>query len=90
MKTAAEADGRPHRLEQVGRKLLRHEADQLAGGAVVAGVVVAGDRHGAGGRNHQPADDVDQRRLAGAVGAEERQDFALADVEVDALERLKT
>ena len=35
------------------------------------------------------ADDVDQRRLAGAVRPEQREDLAAADVEVDVLERLE-
>ena len=35
-----------------------------------------------------PADDADQRRLAGAVRAEQREDLALVDVEVDRLQRL--
>ena len=35
------------------------------------------------------ADDADQRRLAGAVGAEQREDLAAPDLEVDVLERLE-
>jgi hypothetical protein len=42
---AAEADRGPHRLEGVGRQLLRHQADQRARGAVVAHDVVAVDGH---------------------------------------------
>ena len=35
------------------------------------------------------ADDADQRRLAGAVGAEQREDLAAADLEVDVLESVE-
>ena len=35
------------------------------------------------------ADDVDQRRLAGAVRTEQRENLAVPDLEVDALERLE-
>ena len=35
------------------------------------------------------ADDVDQRRLAGAVRPEQREDLAAADLEIDVLERLE-
>ena len=41
------------------------------------------------GRRDDAADDADQRRLAGAVRAEQREDLALADLEVDALQRLQ-
>ena len=37
---------------------------------------------------HQRGDDADQRGLARAVGAEQREEIALLDVEVDALQRL--
>jgi hypothetical protein len=35
------------------------------------------------------ADDADQRGLAGAVGAEQGEDLALVDVEIDVLQRLE-
>ena len=35
----------------------------------------------------EPGDDRDERRLAGAVRAEEREDLAARDVEVDAVHR---
>ena len=38
----------------------------------------------AGGRPHEPAGDLDERRLAGAVGPEQAEQLALADLEVDA------
>ena len=86
---AAERDRRPHRLERVGVELLRHQADQRAGGAIVGEDVMAADRDRAGRRRHDPADDADQRGLAGAVRPEQRENLALVDVEVDALERLE-
>ncbi len=42
----------------------------------------------AGGRVDQRGDDADQRRLAGAVGTEQREEIALLDVQRDALQRL--
>jgi hypothetical protein len=48
-------------------------------------VVAVGDHRAAG--VDDAADDADQRGLAGAVGAEQREDLAALDVEVDALQR---
>jgi hypothetical protein len=48
------------------------------------------DGHAARRRVDDPADDADQRRLAGAVGAEQRENLAAAYVQVDALQRLET
>ena len=86
---AAEGHGRPHRFEGVGRQFLRHEADHRARGAVVGDDVVAVDEDAAGGRIDDAADDADQRRLAGAVRAEQREDFAAPDAQVDVLQRLE-
>src|SRR4051812_47640848 len=52
-------------------------------------MVMARDRHGAGGGVDEAADDADQRGLARAVRTEQREDLAAVDVEIDALERLK-
>src|ERR1051325_12182649 len=70
-------------------ELLRHQPDQLARRAVVGDDVVP--RHGDAPRRRRDdaADDVDERGLARAVRAEQREDLAAADVEVDALERLE-
>ena len=87
---AAEADRRPDRLEGVGGQLLRHQADLAR--------ARRGSRARCRGRRRSPlpalgvddaADDADQRRLAGAVRAEQREDLAAADLEVDALQRLE-
>ena len=50
--------------------------------------VVAGDAGVAAGRLDQRAEHRDRRRLAGAVGAEEAEDLARRDLEVDAAHRL--
>ncbi|MDT4876086.1 hypothetical protein FQZ97_1115020 [compost metagenome] len=70
-------------------QFLRHQADGGACGAVVAHRVVAVGHHRAFGGVDHAADDADQRGLAGAVGAEQGQDFAAADVQVDPLEGLE-
>ena len=84
---ATEAHRRPHRLERVGRKFLRHQSDLGARRAVVAHDIVPVGEHGAGAGVDDAADDADQRGLAGAVGSEQGKDLAATDVEVDLLER---
>ena len=84
---AAEAHGRPDALESIGVQLLRHQADLAARRTVVAHDVVAVRHDAAGARPDDAADDVDERRLAGAVRAEQREDLAALDAQVDALER---
>src|SRR5207249_10823380 len=64
-----------HRFERVGRELLGYETDQRPRGAVVGDDVVAVDPNVAGRRIDDPADDANQRRLACAVGAEQRKDL---------------
>src|SRR6201999_2227598 len=85
----AELDRRPDRLERVGRELLRDQADLRARRAVVADDVVAVRAHAAARRVDDPADDADQRRLAGAVRPEQREDLTLLDLEIDLVERAK-
>jgi hypothetical protein len=51
---------------------------------------VAVGHNGSGARRYDPADDVDECRLAGAIGAEECEDFAPVDLKIDALQSLKT
>ena len=84
---AAELTRRPDALERVGGQLLRDQADLEPRLAVVAQDVVAVDPHRAPRRGDDAADDADERGLAGAVGAEQREDLALADLEVDRLQR---
>ena len=83
---AGERDRGPDRFEGAGGQLLRDQADHAARGAKVAADVVAGDGDGAGRRVDDPADDADQRGLAGTVGAEQAEDLAFADLEVDRLQ----
>ena len=87
--SAAERDRRPHRLEHVGGQLLRHEPDQRPYGPVIGDDVVTVDGDLAGTWGHDPANDVDQRGLAGAVRPEQSEDLAFLDVEIDILERLE-
>src|SRR5215471_6239015 len=80
----------PNRLESVGREFLRHEADQRAGDAEIPEDVVTVHRNGAFREVHDPADDVDQRGLARPVRAEQGENLAAANVQVDAPECLET
>ena len=52
-----------------------------------AGDVVAGEAHRAGGRRELAGEHVDQRRLAGAVGADHGMDLADVQVERDRVDR---
>jgi len=88
-KPAAETHRCPHRLEHVGRQLLRHQADLRPRRAIVAHDVAAVHGNHARGRGDDAADYVDQRRLARAVGTQQGENFTLADLEVDVLQRLK-
>jgi hypothetical protein len=45
------------------------------------------DDHARGWRD-DAADDVDQRRLACTIGAEQREDFTFLNLEIDVLQRL--
>jgi hypothetical protein len=72
----------PHRLERVGRQLLRHQADLGARGAEVGHDVVAVRDDLPGGGVDDAADDADERGLAGAVGPEQREDLAALDLDV--------
>ena len=73
--------------EQVvdGRELPR-DADRGAHAVGVLGQVVAGDAHRAAVGADQGREDLDDRRLARAVGAEQREDRPLGDLEIDAVE----
>jgi hypothetical protein len=51
---------------------------------------MTGDRDGALGSVDDPADDVDQRGLAGAVRAKEREYLALANLQIDPPESLES
>ena len=71
-------------------QFLRHQPDQRARRAVIGDDVVAVDGNLAFARHEDAADDADERGLAGAIGAEQREDFAATDIEIDAVESLET
>ncbi len=76
------------REERVEVQFLRHHADGGAGLARVHVLVEAPDAHPPGGLDHQPRQDVDQRRLAGAVRAQQAEDRPRGNRQIDALQRL--
>ena len=80
-----EVELRAELLEAVARRLDRQRdlpAQQVRRDPAERDVF-AGELHRARGRLHQPADALEQRRLAGAVRAEQRDDLVLAHAEVD-------
>ena len=85
-KAARIGDRSKDRFEHIGRKLLRDQPDARAGSAPIGREIMAegGDRPAA--RAHQSANGPDQRSLARAVGAEQRENLALADIEIDIVE----
>src|SRR5471032_3632781 len=87
---AAEADGRPYRLEGIGVQFLRYQADQGPRAAIRRDDVMAIDRYAALTRIGDAADDADQRGLAGAVRPQQREDLAAVDIQIDAIQRLET
>ena len=86
---AAERNGFPHRHERIDGELLRHEPDHRTGGAVVGNDIVPIHAHAPGGRRHDSADDADQRCLSGAVRAEQPENLAPPNFEVNVLQRLE-
>ena len=81
-------DDREHLLELVEVDFLRHQADAGLGPVERAVDVVAEHRDRPAGLPDQRHDDADGRRLARAVRAEQREEVAFGDVEVDAAQRL--
>ena len=75
-------DGR----ENVERDLLRHEPDNRPRGAIVPDDVVSINEDFARSHRHRAADDPDQRRLAGAVRAQESKNLASGDLQIDRIE----
>ena len=69
--------------------MLGHERQPGAheAGRLVPGDVDAVEQDPPGRRAEQPGDRAEQRRLAGAVGSDEGDELARADVERDAVER---
>ena len=81
-------DDREHRLEHVEVDLLRHDADAGLRQLELAVDVVAEHLDVAARLVDERGDDADDGRLAGAVRPEQREEIALLDFEIDALERL--
>ena len=67
--------------------LLQHDPDPGAEVALAAGGIVAENRDGAGVGAAVALEDLDQGRLAGAVGSEQGEHLAAGDGQVDAVER---
>ena len=74
-------------LGRVGRAALRHVADPLADLLRLAAEVGAGHRRLTRCRRDERREHAQRGGLAGAVGAEEAEDLARADVQVDASAR---
>ena len=73
----------------VDRKILKHGGKMaVIVAAVVFSDVLAVQQHGALGRVIKAADQLDQRRLAGAVQADDRELFAGRYLEADVLQRV--
>jgi hypothetical protein len=70
----------------VDRGELAGDADRRADRVGLVGDVVAGDVGLAAGRADQGGQDLHRGGLAGAVGAEQREDRSFGDVQVDAVE----
>ena len=68
------------------RRGLEHEAQPAAGRAGRRKIAAPPVERPAA-RRDEPGDEIEQRRLAAAGGAEQRQEFTAADVEVDRCER---
>ncbi len=87
---AAVGYGCPNRFEHVGGELLGNQANHGTRRPIVLDDIVTAYGDGAAARGDNAANDTDESRLAGAIGPEQREYFALLDVEIDALQRLKT
>ena len=70
----------------VERGVLEDHADRLPHAGRLGGDVVAGQLGPAAGRPEQGREHVDGRALAGAVRAEEAEDLALVDLEIDGID----
>ena len=78
-----------HLLELVEVELLGHHAQVVLGPGEVPVDIDPEDRHLTGALLHQGADHAEGGGLAGAVGAQQREEVSFGDVEVDALEGLE-
>ncbi len=76
-------------LKRFGGQFLRDETNPRARLAEPGDYVVAVDEHLTTAGVDDAADDIDQRGLAGTVRAEQPEDLALVDLEVNVLEGLE-
>lgn len=88
VETGLQVEELARREERVQHQLLRNNSDRRPGlpGAFVD--VVTPDLHVAGTLDDQPGQDVDEGGLAGPVRAEQPEERAARDGQVDALERV--
>ena len=89
-KAAREIDCRLHTLERFDMQFLRHQADKAARSAEIGKNVVSADAHRARAWVHQPADDRNQRCLAGAVWPKKREYLAFLDIQAYGIERFQS
>jgi hypothetical protein len=76
----------PHGELGLEPRLLELDADRPGRAGTVGGGVDAGDPDGAFRRRLQAGDALHGRRLAGAVGAEDAEDLALGDIQVEVVD----
>src|SRR5690554_106487 len=76
--------------EHIEREFLRNKADAAAHLAPVAGNIEAERRDRTASGSEQTTNRADQRRLARAVRAQQRENLALADLKVDVGERRRS
>src|SRR5580704_3269094 len=72
---------------EVAGKSLGNYADAATGAVGIFGDIVSGNDGAAGGDRQQSGHHADERRFAGAVGAEQAEDFSVGDVERDVVNR---
>ena len=86
---AVQGDALLDREFGLGFGLLQHHADAGPPGAAGLAGVDAQDAHLAGAAMPVALEDLDGRRLACAIGAEEGEDFTRHDIQVDPRDRFK-
>ena len=74
--------------KRIENELLRHDPEEPPGPAIIGDHVVTEHSRRAAVSAGEPGDDRDQRGLAGAVGTEQPEEFALLDEQIDAGQRL--
>ncbi len=89
IRPAEEAQVLPAAELAVQRKLLRHIAHAAACRRGRMAQIVAGDVHAAFADRQQPAQHAERRALACAVGAQQTENFAHADVKGDAFDGIE-